>query len=129
MRVRLSVDDSLKVIEACSVLAATPFPECVAAADPVCGLAGASVGRGWRQGADRVRETALPVVPARERRQAARLTEPSAIRTSGNLDNSHYRYSGAFLPESAFETVLVGQRQPLRPLPSSTSSSSGPMYS
>lgn len=49
MKVRLTLDESFKVVDAVSVMPCTPFPECKAAADPVRGLIGATVGRGWRK--------------------------------------------------------------------------------
>ena len=52
MKVRLTLDESLKVVGAVSAMPGTPFPECRAANDPVGGLVGATVGRGWRKAID-----------------------------------------------------------------------------
>jgi hypothetical protein len=52
IQVRLTVDDELRVRAAVAALPATPFPECPAAAVPVQGLVGSTVGRGWRKSVD-----------------------------------------------------------------------------
>lgn len=49
LKVRLTLDESMKVVGAESVMPGTPFPECQGAADPVRGLVGAMVGKGWRK--------------------------------------------------------------------------------
>lgn len=52
MQVRLTLDDTLKVIDAVAAMPATPFDECTPAADPVRGLIGATIGPGWRKAID-----------------------------------------------------------------------------
>jgi hypothetical protein len=52
MRVRLTLDDTLTIVDAVAAMPSTPFDECPAAADPVRGLIGVTVGRGWRKAID-----------------------------------------------------------------------------
>lgn len=52
MQVRLTLDDAMKVHAAVSAMPGTPFPECPAAAAPVAGLVGATIGPGWRKTID-----------------------------------------------------------------------------
>lgn len=50
--VTLTVDDRLTVIAVDGDMSATPFDECQAALDPLPGLVGATLGRGWRKAVD-----------------------------------------------------------------------------
>ncbi len=52
MKVCLTIDDNLTVVAAWAEMPATPFDECPAAADPVRGLVGLTIGRGWRKAID-----------------------------------------------------------------------------
>jgi hypothetical protein len=52
MKVCLTLDDSLTVVAAWAAMPATPFDECPAAADPVRGLVGVTIGHGWRKAID-----------------------------------------------------------------------------
>lgn len=49
MFIRVTVDDSLKVVDIQTGMAATPFDECINTAEPVRRLIGATLGRGWRK--------------------------------------------------------------------------------
>ena len=52
MQVRLTLDDTLTVIDAVVAMPATPFDESTPAADSARGLIGRTVGRGWRKAID-----------------------------------------------------------------------------
>ena len=52
MTIRLTVDDAMTVLEAATSMPATPFPECQAAASPVQGIVGVTIGPGWRKAID-----------------------------------------------------------------------------
>lgn len=52
MVIRLTLDDTMTVRDAMAAMPATPFPECLGAANPVQGLIGATVGAGWRKAID-----------------------------------------------------------------------------
>ena len=52
MRIRVTVDDSLKIVAIQTALASAPFAECQAAADPMAKLIGVTLGAGWRKAID-----------------------------------------------------------------------------
>ena len=52
MFVRLTVDDALKIVDVETDMLATPFGECVKAAEPMRRLIGATLGKGWRKAID-----------------------------------------------------------------------------
>jgi hypothetical protein len=48
MRIRATVDDTMKIIELFSVMEQTPYRMCQNASDPMRGLIGVTLGPGWR---------------------------------------------------------------------------------
>ena len=52
MRVRLGIDDEFVIHEAFAEMPATPFGACQPAREPVQGLVGAKLGKGWRRRID-----------------------------------------------------------------------------
>ena len=52
MPICVTVDDALTIVDIQGTMAATPFGECQQAIDPMPGLIGARLGRGWRKTLD-----------------------------------------------------------------------------
>ena len=53
MRIRVTVDDSLKIVAIQTALDSAPFAECQSAADPMAKLIGFTLGAGWRKAIER----------------------------------------------------------------------------
>ncbi len=49
MRIRVTVDDSLRIVAIQTAMESAPFSECQAAADPMAKLIGVTLGAGWRK--------------------------------------------------------------------------------
>ena len=49
MRIRVTVDDAMKITDIAVRMPAAPFPECQHAKPPMTRLIGATLGRGWRK--------------------------------------------------------------------------------
>ncbi len=49
MRIRVTVDDSLKIVAIQTAMDSAPFSECQAAVDPMAKLIGVTLGAGWRK--------------------------------------------------------------------------------
>lgn len=49
MRIRVTVDDALKITDIATAMNSAPFPECQWAADPMKKLIGVTLGAGWRK--------------------------------------------------------------------------------
>jgi hypothetical protein len=52
MRVRLTYDGDMKVVDARAWIDSSPFADCAAAASPMRRLVGATIGKGWRKAID-----------------------------------------------------------------------------
>jgi len=49
MKIRLTVDDDMKITDMAVLMASAPFPECQQAKPPMSRLIGCTLGRGWRR--------------------------------------------------------------------------------
>lgn len=54
MTIRVTVDDSLTIVEISSIMEHTPFDECQQGVDPMQQMVGISMGPGWRHAVDRL---------------------------------------------------------------------------
>ena len=106
MFVRVTVDDGLKIVDIQTGMAATPFGECINAAEPVRRLIGATLGRGWRkaietaiggaQGCTHLRELLFNLATA-------------ALQSVPSYIEHQRRQRGDALPELTTVPAYVGQ--------------------